>query len=226
MSQCQELHKNLQQCLIVDKVDKMELANIVHRLMPEGAPDFANIINYPKVSDLAKGNYKATAFVLTSLMRDFCSSFNVVRNMNEDQIIEAALHLIDEADNFRLEDFVIMFSLAKKGKLDVKIMDRIDIDVINRIWDCYYTKRENAKHEIDQKRIEREEGVVFAGRTENVDSENIAPPEAWTKLLNQVKADYSDGKTGYHLSDEEKLKAKQERVSNAAKLFWGEKSSE
>jgi len=183
--------------------------------MPDGNPDFVNIINYPKVVDLAKENYKVTVFSLTAIVRDFCSSFNVVRNMNEDQILEAALCLIDEADNFRMEDFVIMFSLAKKGKLDIKIMDRIDIDVINKIWDCYYQKRVNAKYDIEQKSIEQEEAQI-------PDMKNIVGAEAWGELVKRMEADYSEGKAGHHLSEDEQLKAKKERIAHAAKHFWGE----
>lgn len=215
-SKAQELHKGLVQCLTADKVDKIILAEVANKLIPDGNPDFASIIHYPMVKDLAKENFKLTVLFVTALVRDFCSSYNVVRNMNEDQIIEAAIQLVDEADNFRLEDFTMMFSLAKKGKLDVRIMDRIDIDVINKIWDAYYQMRVNAKYDLEEKQLQEEEGKVD-------DVQNIVGADAWTELLNKMKADYDDGRTGpAKMSGEEQLRAKKERIAHAAKQLWGD----
>jgi hypothetical protein len=63
--------------------------------------------------------------------------------MNEDQMIETASMLLDECDNFRLEDYVMMFALAKRGQL-VKIFDRIDIDLVGEIMNEYWFKRNEA----------------------------------------------------------------------------------
>jgi hypothetical protein len=49
---------------------------------------------------------------------DFCSSINVLRNMNEDQMIEAAAMLIAECGNFRLEDYVMMFSMGVNATVE------------------------------------------------------------------------------------------------------------
>lgn len=85
------------------------------------------------------------------LVQDFCMSFGVVRNMNEDQMIECADILLDECDNFRMEDYVMMFAMAKRDKLGVKIMDRLDIQVISQIHNAYSELRYEAGERLQQK---------------------------------------------------------------------------
>ena len=120
---------------------KVEFVSMVSDLMPAGNPAFLSMIKYPMVKNLITEHGKKTMLkVIFLLIRDFCNSINVVRNMNEDQIIEAASVLIDECDNFRLEDYTMMFSMAKRGGL-VRILDRIDISIITQILDEYWKRR-------------------------------------------------------------------------------------
>lgn len=120
---------------------KVEFVSMVSDLMPAGNPAFLAMIKYPMIRNLISEHGKKTMLkVLFLLIRDFCSSINVVRNMNQDQMIEAAAMLIDESDNFRLEDYTIMFSMAKRGGL-VRILDRIDISIITQMLDEYWKRR-------------------------------------------------------------------------------------
>lgn len=119
----------------------MELITIANELMPEGRPAFLQVVKYPKIRDLAKEVGKSTMLKALFLMvKDFCSSFNVVRNMNEDQMIECAAMLLEECDNFRMEDYMMMFHLAKRGKL-IKVMDRIDLQMVSAMMDEYWLQR-------------------------------------------------------------------------------------
>lgn len=134
------------QCLIKletpERADaKMELISMASDLMPGGKPLYLEVIRYPMIRDLiiTEGKKKMLA-VLVIIVKDLCSSLNVVRNMNEDQMIEAAAMLLDECGNFRLEDYVMMFSMGKRGQL-VKIYDRIDLQVITAMMDMYWEKR-------------------------------------------------------------------------------------
>lgn len=67
--------------------------------------------------------------------------------MNQHQIMEAASFLIDECPGYRIEDFVMMFTLAKRGKLaydgnKARVFDRIDIQLISEFKDGYdYMRR-------------------------------------------------------------------------------------
>jgi len=137
------------QCLINLETEqrseaKMELIVLTSELMPGGKPNYTDVIRYPMIRDLvqAYGKKKMLA-VLVLMVKDLCSSLNVVRNMNEDQMLEAASMLLDECGNFRLEDYVMMFSLGKRGQL-VKIMDRIDLQMISDMMDAYWEKRKAA----------------------------------------------------------------------------------
>lgn len=113
-------------------------------LMPAGKPTYLQVIQYPMVKQLVQDNGNKTMLkVLFLLVKDFCASMNVVRNMNEDQMIESAAMLIDECDNFRMEDYVMMFQMGKRGDL-VKVMDRIDINVLTLMLDAYWEKRRDA----------------------------------------------------------------------------------
>lgn len=126
---------------------KMDLILVANELMPEGKPDFLPMVQYPKITELVVTMGKRQLLtVLTLMVKDFCSSLNVVRNMNEDQMIETAAMLLDECDNFRLQDYVVMFSMAKRGKFhpEVKILDRVDIQLISSIVEIYWRRRKHA----------------------------------------------------------------------------------
>ncbi len=138
--------------------------------------------NVPVVSEIKKGilikKYKEIdklqlILTITFLIKNFCDMFNVVRNMNDTQIYECANILIDECPCYTFEDFICMFTIAKKNKL-VKIYDRIDLQIILEILEKYEVIRgqENLKlielekqQEIENNRlieIEREKSGEIA----------------------------------------------------------------
>lgn len=150
MSAPQAFSQRLLQCLINLDVPgerseaKMELMLVVNELMPGGKPDLLGVRKYEPIREMIQheGKRKVLA-LLVILVKDFCSSLNIVRNMNEDQMIETAAMLLEECGNFRMEDYVQMFAMAKKGDL-VKIYDRIDIQVVTEIMDEYWHRRRQA----------------------------------------------------------------------------------
>ena len=145
---------------------KMELAVITSGLMPKGTPNFKGVIAYPTIERLTETAGIATMQkVLFLMVKDLCSSLNVVRNMNEDQQIEAAAMLLDECGNFRLEDYVMMFALGKRGQLG-KIMDRVDMETISRMMDAYYEIRRDAGNKILEQQHRDEENAFLS---------NVAP---------------------------------------------------
>lgn len=139
--------------LEVNKLEaKMELMDFSSQLMPDGKPNFLAIVSYPMIRSLVQEQSRKTMHkVIFLLIKDFCASMNVVRNMNEDQMIEAAGMLIDECGNFRLEDYVMMFQMAKRGQL-FDIHDRVDLQVITRMLDRYWQIR----HEAGESHVENE----------------------------------------------------------------------
>ncbi|WP_157580404.1 hypothetical protein [Segetibacter koreensis] len=65
---------------------KMDFVSLVSDLMPGGNPTYLEVIKYPMIKSLlAELGKKTMLKVLFLLVKDFCSSVNVVRNMNQDQ---------------------------------------------------------------------------------------------------------------------------------------------
>lgn len=128
--------------------------------MPGGKPKFEDIRYYPSIVSIkeAVGTDKML-MALWLLVQDFCRSINVVRNMNEDQMIEAASMLLDEAGNFRLEDYVMMFTMAKRNQIG-NIFDHLDLQVIGKIVDDYWAIRDQAGKALQEQEFNRYESVV------------------------------------------------------------------
>lgn len=142
---------------------KMDLMQLTNDLMPAGNPTFLEVVQFPKITDLEKQHgRKQMLKIIFLLVKDFCDSVNVVRNMNEDQMIEAANMLLDECGNFRLEDYLMMFSMAKKGKL-AKLMDRVDMQTVTAIADTYFEQRQNEARKVQE---EEERYLNSLGDTE------------------------------------------------------------
>jgi hypothetical protein len=137
------------------QVAKLGYTKAIKQLFPEGKPNYLGVVQFPQIRDLIKDNGEAGVLLLISVMvRDYCASVNVARNMNEDQILEAAAMLMEEAGNFRLEDYAMMFAQAKRGKL-VKVYERIDLTTITDMADAYYAERRDAKINQQEQEIER-----------------------------------------------------------------------
>ena len=150
---------------------KLDFAVLVSDLMPKGVPNYLEIIRYPMIKDLLEiHSKKRMLIILVALIKDFCASINVVRNMNEEQIVEASIMLIEECGNLRLEDYVIMFSLAKRGVL-FKFYDHLDIQVITSIADSYYAKRSEEKHKMEE--AEEMKYIQLGDSTKVVDTVHI-----------------------------------------------------
>lgn len=104
---------------------------------------------FPMVSALLLEHGRAMMqTVMFALLKDFCGSINVVRNMTEDQMIDAAAMLLDECGNFRLEDYAMMFTMAKRGQLSINdgkgLMDRMDMEQLGKLIEVYWEKRNAA----------------------------------------------------------------------------------
>lgn len=197
---------------------KMEVMEMCRALMPNSQPDYLSVIKFPTITVLvAQQGAKTIHKVLLLLVKDFCNSLNVVRNMNEDQMIEAAGLLIDECDNFRLEDYVMMFQMAKKGQL-VKIMDRIDLQKITEMLDEYWSKR----HEAGEKQYDEENMHLDSlGSSEkliesvhNQDAKILAIGDKFSSELNKIK-DMVVNKIG---NREERAKLKEIEIEDSEKV--------
>lgn len=131
---------------------KIELVNAGVRLIPKGEIAFNELENYPSLVSITKElGITKTQTLIALLITNFTKSFNVVRNMSEDQILECAVYIFEECNDFTIEDYVIMFTLAKRGKLG-DILDHIDMRVIADIHKEYSRRRQIAFKVINEKR--------------------------------------------------------------------------
>lgn len=170
----------------------MELVQLSRDLMPAGKPALLDVIKYPKITDMVVQHGSGVLLkVLFLMVKDFCNSINVVRNMNEDQMIESASMLLDECDNFRLEDYIMMFSLAKRGDL-VKILDHLDISYIAKMMDEYWLRRKRAGEKALEVPIERLDSL--GNTTTKIDTMNpqdarmIKAADNLTGMIGDMKA--------------------------------------
>ena len=195
------------------------------------------VIKYPSIERLCQEyGKKSLRVAILILVKDLCNSLNVVRNMNEDQMIEAACMLLDECGDFRLEDYVMMFSLAKRGQL-VKIMDRIDIDTIGKMLDEYWKMRyeagqreqerqmreyENKLKELEKEaRAERNRIPQTDEEREKKKAEDAQQDEFFRKLKEIAKgldSNSQDDKKQQYEKRDEMIKRHQETLRSQVKL--------
>jgi hypothetical protein len=174
----------------------MALQTVILGLMPGGTPKFTEVIKYPKITDIMKESGPGMMLLMLSVMvRDFCASMNVVRNMNEDQIVDAATMMLQEVGNYRLEDYVVAFAMAKRGEL-VQIRDRIDMQVITELLDAYNRKRVDAKYDMLTQENERQEVQMVIPKVWNTPDDRKNSREMDDRLTNfgaalsEIKAQY------------------------------------
>jgi hypothetical protein len=99
--------------------------------------------------------------------------------MNEDQMIDCASMLLDECGTFRLEDYQVMFTMAKRGKIG-KIMDRLDISVISQLLDEYWTIR----NEYGKREQERQFDTITLTTNQNAE---FVPKEKVLEAFKQLQ---------------------------------------
>lgn len=197
----------------------MELISITSELMPKGAPNLTGVIKYPTIERLGQEvGKKAPLLMIFTIVRDFCDSINVVRNMNESQMMEVSSMLLDECGNFRMEDYVMMFSLAKRRQIG-NIFDHVDIEVISKIMDDYWTMRHTAgvrKQEEDL--TQYEEGLKGIARNPGkVEEGEVDLLPIITELANKMSQEEIRAKEDKQIED----KRRQDRIKRMQDVFWG-----
>jgi len=72
---------------------------------------------------------KETVGVLSLLINDFQTGFNLIRPLTDDQVVDLAIDLLTDWWAYKLEDFVSFFLLAKKSTFG-RVLDRMDQDTV------------------------------------------------------------------------------------------------
>lgn len=85
----------------------------------------------------------ATQAIMTIIIKDLISSFNVGQTMNDEQVADLINEIIDCYYWLKIEDFRFCFNNAKRGVYD-KAVFRLDANVILTWLDKYTSDRLNA----------------------------------------------------------------------------------
>jgi hypothetical protein len=176
--------------------NKMSLIELSSDLMPKGKPDFKQITAARTIENLllTKEIEKRSEVrnLLAALIRDFCAAFNFAqgKNLNEVQTVEVACIYLDEVDDYSIEDFVMMFSMAKRGliKDDGKdvIFDRIDIPILLRIKALYNKIRWEEWDRMNEEELRKKEGTYVEPEKGNTNR--------WPEVLAHFKEKVAEGK--------------------------------
>ena len=161
---------------------KLRLANIAMDLMPAGVVDFDKLKECAPIKSLVEGIGKTEMQTLLFLLiSNFCKSINVVRNMGEDQMIECAMYLLDECKDYTMEDYVVMFAMAKRGKIG-NVMDHLDIEVVAEMH-AEYAARRRTHFKTAQDKAERE---AYDKKVAGLGPKDIAACEEAVKKMKEI----------------------------------------
>lgn len=197
--------------------DKVSLIRSVSEIMPQGRPDFEAVRFAPAIVNLVAEHGPAKVHaVLVMMIRDYCSSINVPesKKMNGDQEMEAASFLLDECGDFRMEDYLMMFTLAKRGKIG-KVFDRVDIQLLSDFKESYSALRTNHAFAKQEEEVRRKEEGADYGPHPLTEKQR----EGWRKVLDRFRELSAEGQRDREKNNERlKEMEEQRRKDNIARF--------
>lgn len=203
------------------------MSAIVSEIMPGGAPDFSIIRQAPSIAQLIKlpeVGYAKMQAVIGALIANFCKSQNLPdgKNMREPQIIDTAAFLLDECGTFRIEDYAMMFTLAKRGKLAMernrtmtgRVFDRVDMQLIAEFKENYEEMRwQYAERAMEEEAKLKAHGKVVDEREPHSDDGG----EQWAKAMEHweaIKQQWQKEKQEKFEQEAQERKQRQEDILN------------
>lgn len=219
--------------LVVNKanITPIMLTELASELMPKGEPNFKAIAQYTpiqKMLDLGLASRTDLREILTILVMNFSESLNVVRNLNATQAVEIVEMLIeecgDEKSGFRVEDYFLMFQLAKRGEIG-DIRDRIDIQLISKLLDEYWhfrykegkRLREELEKEMAAKRQEQKRKALGSGEQ----TEQVMTAYQFNLELQKLQAAMIANLDKQTLDEAKQNQIKKEMLYNRMKELYG-----
>lgn len=177
--------------------NKRGMIQMVSQIMPDGEPDFSIIRLAPSIKQILKENeaddvYDKMLTALCMIVKDYCDSVNIPegKNMNQAQVIEAASFLLDECDNYRIEDYIMMFTMAKRNKLAYgakndkgRVFDRVDIQLISEFKERYEFLRQEGEDKLRIKEEQEQEKLLPPDRQIDPDEPDEVKAKRWDDAL-------------------------------------------
>ena len=203
------------------------LTELASELLPKGNPDFKSIRNFTPIQTLLESESATRTEIreiLTLLVMNFSESMNVVRNLNATQAIEIVEMLIDESEDFRIEDYFIMFQLAKRGKIG-DIRDRIDIQLVSKLIDEYWHFRkkegERLRDELDKEMAEQRREQKRKALGSGQSTETIISPEMFKAELERLEKSMIENLDKQTLDEAKQNQIRKEMIANRMKDIYG-----
>lgn len=203
------------------------ITELASELLPKGTPDFKGIRNFTPIQTLLESELATRTEIreiLTLLVMNFSESMNVVRNLNATQAIEIVEMLIDESEDFRIEDYFIMFQLAKRGKIG-DIRDRIDIQLVSKLIDEYWHLRkkegERLRDELDKEMAEQIRAQKRKALGSGQSTETVISPEMFKAELEKLEKSMIENLDKQTLDEAKQNQIRKEMIYNRMKEAYG-----
>lgn len=169
------------------KADALQVATNARKYLNGDVVQFDKLLSislYDRIPNLTHvyGVEKIHA-VVSALLKGFCDSYNVIRPMNSDQIIQCAYDLVltSQDDQLSIEDYVIFFKGAKEGKYG-KVLDRLDQQTIFEMLEQYRQQRYSEYLNIKDEQHTQFKGL---GPTDRTSEDRQAAEDAFRSELNK-----------------------------------------
>lgn len=123
-----------------------ELVKNLDQFKEHGMIKFENVLSIPvtdRIPGLVEKYGKMSIHgLIVVMLTKFVNSFNLIRPMTGEQIVECAFEMIDSAseDTLSIEDFALFFQGAKSAKYG-KVLDRMDQQTVFELFENYRQER-------------------------------------------------------------------------------------
>ncbi|HRE52253.1 MAG TPA: hypothetical protein PK339_12575 [Flavitalea sp.] len=155
----------------LERSDKMAITLHLSGFKQRGMVDYARTLQVPtfqRITAMAsdREGYSRLLIAISAAIRSALANINLRVSLTEDQIVELADQIIDQAneDNLALEDVLLFLQQLVGGKAG-KIYDRLDIPVFFELFETYRQSRHIAMLEA---RYEQDANYKALGPTERM----------------------------------------------------------
>ena len=208
-------------------LNPIQLSLLNREIIPKGQPNFKILTQFPSIKKLCEQHGEAALMkIISVLIKDYCESVNVVRNMSGPQILDAASFLLDECDTCRLEDYQIMFFMAKRGHFKINdgkgIMDRLDITIITQIFNAYMNIRAEEGIKLRDERENELRMQRLNNTQKQIGGENIVIPEGYfDNELRKLRAKENEARNERWEEFKSRASERKKQLMQEAADSWG-----
>lgn len=173
---------------VLEKQDKIAIYNRLATFKDRGVVQYNKLLSLPQSERIAglihlPEGRKRVAAVLTASIGSAMSNLNLRIGLNEDQVVEIAVQIIDQAeeDYLSLEDVLLFLQQLITGQMG-KIYDRMDIPTFFELFEVYRQDRHEALMRI---RYEQQANHKALGPTERASEDITSEKDAHRSALNE-----------------------------------------